>query len=62
MTAGSDAHTLREIGNYYLEMPEFNDNHSFLASLDAAVIGGKGTGFTTHRYSLFRRCLAKTGF
>lgn len=62
MTAGSDAHTLREIGNYYLEMPEFNDNHSFLASLDAAVIGGKGTGFTTHCYSLFRRCLAKTGF
>lgn len=61
MTAGSDAHTPREIGNHYLEMPDFDGPEDFLASLDKSVIGGKGTSFTTHCYSLLRRTLSKLG-
>jgi len=32
-TAGSDAHSLNEIGNTYVEMPEFNDRDDFLQAL-----------------------------
>ncbi|MEZ4618538.1 MAG: PHP-associated domain-containing protein [Caldilineaceae bacterium] len=41
MTAGSDAHTLSELGQCYLEMPAFEDNpQSFLAALaDAKAMG-----------------------
>jgi predicted metal-dependent phosphoesterase TrpH len=59
MTAGSDAHTVREIGNYYLEMPEFSNPAQFLLSLDAAKMGGDGTNFSTHCYSLFQRFRTK---
>jgi len=32
-TAGSDAHSLQEIGNTYVEMPEFNGRDDFLQAL-----------------------------
>jgi len=32
-SAGSDAHTLHEIGNTYVEMPEFNGKGDFLSAL-----------------------------
>ena len=39
-TAGSDAHTTGEIGNAYIEMPEFNDRDDFLQALrDGKIIG-----------------------
>ncbi|MDD5486186.1 MAG: PHP-associated domain-containing protein [Dehalococcoidales bacterium] len=61
MTAGSDAHTVREIGNFYMEMPDFSSAEEFLSSLDAATIGGSGTSFATHCYSLFHRMRRKMG-
>ena len=45
-TAGSDAHTLNEIGNTYVEMPEFNGKEDFLQALRKGVVH-------RHRSSLF---------
>jgi len=39
--AGSDAHTLYEIGSAYVEMPEFNGKDEFLKSLAKGTIYGK---------------------
>jgi predicted metal-dependent phosphoesterase TrpH len=39
-SAGSDAHTLPEIGNAYVEMPDFNGKDEFLASLAKGKISG----------------------
>jgi predicted metal-dependent phosphoesterase TrpH len=39
-SAGSDAHTLSEIGNAYVEMPKFNCKDEFLASLAKGKISG----------------------
>ncbi len=36
--AGSDAHTPREIGNTYIEMPEFKGQSDFLAALEKGKI------------------------
>ena len=36
--AGSDAHTLNEIGNTYVEMPEFNGRDDFLQAIAAGKI------------------------
>ncbi len=40
-SAGSDAHTRREIGNAYVHMPEFETRDEFLASLAQARITGR---------------------
>jgi predicted metal-dependent phosphoesterase TrpH len=40
-SAGSDAHTVQEIGNAYLEMPEFNSSEDFLQSLTEGKICGR---------------------
>ncbi|MFC1933145.1 PHP-associated domain-containing protein [Chloroflexota bacterium] len=37
-TAGSDAHTLGEIGSTYIEMPEFNGRDDFLQAIAAGKI------------------------
>ncbi len=39
-SAGSDSHTLQEIGNAYIEMPEFDGKDSFLKALAAGKISG----------------------
>jgi predicted metal-dependent phosphoesterase TrpH len=39
--AGSDAHTIYEIGNAYIEMPEFNGKAEFLRALAAGKIRGR---------------------
>ena len=38
--AGSDAHTIQEIGNAYVEMPEFNGKEEFLQALAQGKIRG----------------------
>ena len=43
-SAGSDAHTLQEIGNAYIEMPEFNGKDDFLQALAMGEIFGRRTG------------------
>jgi len=40
-TAGSDAHTPNEIGNTYIEMPEFNGKDDFIQALREGKISGR---------------------
>ena len=42
-SAGSDAHTPHEIGNAYIEMPEFNGREDFLKALAEGKISGRKT-------------------
>jgi predicted metal-dependent phosphoesterase TrpH len=51
--AGSDAHTVYEIGNAYVEMPDFNDADDFISALRQGRICGHRSGlfvriFTTY--------------
>ena len=46
--AGSDAHTIPEIGNAYVEMPEFNDKTDFLQALTKGNITGHRTNPLSH--------------
>ena len=54
-SAGSDAHTLSEIGNAYVEMPEFNGRDDFLDALKKGRISGHRTGPLIHFNSLWAR-------
>lgn len=47
-SAGSDAHTLYEIGNAYVEMPEFNGKDDFLQALEKGNIHGHRTSPLVH--------------
>ena len=47
-SAGSDAHTLHEIGNAYVEMPEFNGKDDFLQALARGEICGHRSNPLTH--------------
>ena len=47
-TAGSDAHTIGEIGNAYLEMPEFNGRDDFLQALRTGKVVGHRTNPLIH--------------
>lgn len=53
--AGSDAHTIEEIGNAYVEMPEFSGKDDFLQ----ALAGGKIIGRRTNPLSHVSSALAK---
>ena len=54
-TAGSDAHTPQEIGNAYVEMPEFSGRNDFLESLARGKIVGRRTNPFTHIHSVLAR-------
>ncbi len=54
-SAGSDAHTLMEIGNAYVEMPEFNSKEEFLSSLREGKIHGRKASPFVHFGSLWAR-------
>ena len=54
-SAGSDAHTLSEIGNAYVEMPEFNCKDEFLASLAKGKISGNKSNPTARFVSTWNR-------
>jgi len=47
-TVGSDAHTIGEIGNAYIEMPEFNGRDDFLQALRAGKVVGHRTNPLIH--------------
>jgi len=47
-SAGSDAHTIGELGNAYMEMPEFNGRDDFLQALRAGKVMGHGTNPLIH--------------
>jgi predicted metal-dependent phosphoesterase TrpH len=54
-SAGSDAHTLREIGNACVEMPEFKGREDFLEALRKGKISGHKTNPLIHFASLWNR-------
>ncbi|OGN94641.1 MAG: hypothetical protein A2Z75_09010 [Chloroflexi bacterium RBG_13_50_10] len=47
-SAGSDAHTLGEIGRAYVEMPEFDGPADFLTSLAQGKIFGRKSSYLAH--------------
>lgn len=58
-SAGSDAHTLPEIGNAYVEMPEFNGRDDFLEALEKGKISGHRTTPLIHFASAWARLKKK---
>jgi len=54
-SAGSDAHTLTEIGNAYVEMPEFKDKDEFLKSLARGRIYGGKSSIFVHIFSTWAK-------
>jgi len=54
-SAGSDAHTPHEIGNAYVEMPEFKGKDDFLQALNQGNIYGHRTNPLTHFHSAWAR-------
>ncbi len=46
--AGSDAHTINEIGHAYIEIPEFNSKEEFLKALAQGRIYGRHSGIFVH--------------
>ncbi len=55
MSAGSDAHTTNEIGNVWVEMPEFSGRDDFLEALREGEITGRRTNVLNHFYSTWAR-------
>jgi predicted metal-dependent phosphoesterase TrpH len=58
-SAGSDAHTPHEIGNAYVEMPEFNGRDDFLEALEKGKISGHRTSPLIHFASVWARLKKK---
>jgi len=54
-SAGSDAHTLGEIGRAYVEMPEFNGPDDFLNSLAQGKVFGQKSSYLAHFASTWAR-------
>jgi predicted metal-dependent phosphoesterase TrpH len=54
-SAGSDAHTPSEIGNAFVEMPEFKTKDEFLTSLAQGKISGSKSSPTVHFASVLAR-------
>ncbi len=54
-TAGSDAHAAAEIGNTYVEMPEFNGRNDFLEALKQGKMHNQKSGFLVHLNSTVAR-------
>jgi len=54
-SAGSDAHTLGEIGRAYVEMPEFDGPDDFLNSLAQGKIFGQKSSYFAHFASTWAR-------
>jgi predicted metal-dependent phosphoesterase TrpH len=54
-SAGSDSHTLAEIGNVYVEMPEFTGKNDFLQALAKGKIAGHRSSPLVHFNSVWNR-------
>jgi hypothetical protein len=59
--AGSDAHTVIEIGNAYIEIPDFNTTEEFLKAAAQGKIQGKRSGIFVNIVSFCARVKAKLG-
>jgi hypothetical protein len=53
--AGSDAHTLAEIGSTLVEIPDFNTPQEFLESLKKARINGKRSSLLVHFHTTWAK-------
>jgi predicted metal-dependent phosphoesterase TrpH len=60
-SAGSDAHTLGEIGNAYVEMPEFKGKDDFLKALKKGKITGHVTNPFIHFVSAWTKLRKRRG-
>ncbi len=58
-SAGSDAHTINEIGNAYVEIPDFNGKDEFLKALAQGKIHGKRSGIFVHFFSSWAKVKGK---
>lgn len=58
-SAGSDSHTLGEIGNVYVEMPEFSGKNDFLEALKKGEIHGHRSSPLVHFNSVWNRLQTK---
>jgi len=58
-SAGSDAHSVFEIGNAYVEMSEFNNKDEFLKALAEGEIRGRRSGVFVHFFSVWARLRAR---
>jgi predicted metal-dependent phosphoesterase TrpH len=58
-SAGSDAHTAIEIGNAYIEMPDFNTKEEFLKAVAQGKIQGKRSGIPVKFFSFCARVKAR---
>jgi predicted metal-dependent phosphoesterase TrpH len=54
-SAGSDAHTLGEIGRAYVEMPDFDGPDDFLKSLAQGTVRGQQSSSLVHLSSIWAR-------
>lgn len=59
VSAGSDAHSITELGNFYVEMPDFNDRNEFLSALSTAQIIGNKSSPLVHFRSTFNKLRRK---
>ena len=59
-SAGSDAHTPSEIGNAYVEMPEFNGRDDFIQALEKGKISGHRTSPFIHFATTWARLRKKS--
>ncbi len=57
--AGSDAHSLYEIGAAYVEMPDFNTKEEFLQALAQAKICGRRSNIFVHLFSFWAKMKGK---
>ena len=62
VSAGSDAHSSREIGRSYVEMPPFSDREDFLVSLRAGRLSGRLSSPLIHLVSRYAVLRNKLGF
>lgn len=58
--AGSDAHTPSEIGNAYVEMPEFKGRDNFIEALASGKVIGQRTSPLTHFASAWNKLKNRT--
>ncbi|MDP6347156.1 MAG: PHP-associated domain-containing protein [Dehalococcoidia bacterium] len=59
LSAGSDAHSLWEVGNAYIDMPPFSTPQQFVASLSKGTIGGHHTPLWVHGVSAWEHLLLR---
>jgi hypothetical protein len=62
LMAGSDAHTLKELGRATMTMPRFDDAEGLRAAARAATISGELSGLYVHMVSTFARVAKKFNF